>query len=162
MLIHQIIKFHTQISLFLKTSMYRIYHSRYSSETDPNVELVSKVGSYCSKLSFSVMDQKWILHLHSSSLCIFSWWKHQGKLTAVQKMHRHSWSVVILSKDCSHRQSLQVTRGARARSPGIGFSAVMVRQCSLPTEPISLLSLFSLLNPCRKVQSRKYSSHWYN
>lgn len=67
---------------------------------------------------------------------------------AVQKMHRHSWSVVILSKDCSHRQSLQVTRGARGRSPGVGFSAVMVRQCSLSTESISLSSaFFTLLNP---------------
>lgn len=67
---------------------------------------------------------------------------------AVQKMHWHSWSVVILSRDCSHRQSLQVTRGARARSPGVEFSAVMVRYWSLPAEPISLSSaFFSLLNP---------------
>ena len=61
MLIQQIIKFHTQITLFLKTSTYRIYHSRYYSETDPNVELLSKAGSYCSKLGSSVMDQKGIL-----------------------------------------------------------------------------------------------------
>lgn len=58
---------------------------------------------------------------------------------AVQKTHWHSWSVVILSRDCSHRQSLQVRRGARARSPGSGFSAVMVRQWRSPAEPTSLL-----------------------
>lgn len=67
---------------------------------------------------------------------------------AVQNMHRQSWSVVILSRDCSHRQSLQVTRGAMARSPAVGFGAVMVRQESLPTESISLPSVsFKILNP---------------
>lgn len=127
------------------------------------MELLSKAGSYCSKPWLLSKLQKCILYFYNSSLCMFSWWKHQRKLTAVQKMHWHSWSVVILSRDCSHRQSLQVTRGARARSPGVEFSAVMVRYWSLPAEPISLSSaFFSLLNPYRKVQSRKYYIHWYS
>lgn len=69
---------------------------------------------------------------------------------SVQKRQWHSWSVVILSRDRSHRQSLQVTRGDGARSPGVGFSVVMVRQWNLPAEPISPSAFFSLLNPWRE------------
>lgn len=73
-------------------------------------------------------------------------------------MHRHSWSVVILSRDCSATGRVcKVTRGARARSPGVGFSAAaMVRQWSLPTEPISLSSASFSLNPYGKAQRRKH------
>lgn len=74
----------------------------------------------------------------------FPRYKHWGELTGVQKIHWHSWRIVILSRDCSHRQSLQVTSGAGIRSPGGGFSAVMVRHWSPSTEPISLSSASSI------------------
>lgn len=70
--------------------------------------------------------------------------KHWGELTGVQKIHWHSWSMVILSRDCSHRQSLQVTSGAGIRSPEGGFSAVMVRHWSPSTESISLSAASSI------------------
>lgn len=147
--------------LCLKNSKYGIYHSRHYLETEPNVELLSKTEGCCSKPWFLRKPPKSILCFDSSPRCIFSrlWWKLQGELTSVQKRHWHSWSVVILSRDCSHRQSLQVTRGDGARSPGVGFSVVMVRQWNLPAEPISPSAFFSLLNPYRKVQSRKYCIH---
>lgn len=79
--------------------------------------------------------------------------------TAVQKMHRHSWRRGHLVQRLLTQAEFASDKGARARSPDVGFSTRHgQRQWSLPHWPASLSSAsFSLLNPHGgKAQRRKH------
>lgn len=70
-------------------------------------------------------------------------------------MQRHSWRVVILSREYSQRHSLQVSRGSRAKSPASDLWAVMVSGLGFPAEPI----LSSVVPSAWKDKSRAEASH---
>lgn len=83
-------------------------------------------------------------------------------LTAVQKMQLHSWRVVILSREYSQRQSLQVRRGSRANSPASDLSAVMVWGQAFPAESIQSLMVHSAWKEKSTAEtSHKPCSHFH-